>query len=223
LTIRTFRPITKFNRIQLGEEKAKNNSIFNIKLRNASIDLFIYLNLNEQQNDELTVEADQNLQKYFITESDGDCLKMKLDYLDDEYSNLNPVKQNDIERLIMNEENFISSNKNIKLKIKTAKSFVYVNKRDFDIKINIFIEPNLSSLSKKMISSNVSLNCTSNKEMYFIDNKIFQINKNTQLIKKEFPLNSYLSVNYCDESFALYFSQNFQTCLFKAFRNYSFS
>ena len=136
MAIRTFRPVTKFNRIQLGEDKARNNSIFNIQLRNASIDLFIYLNLNEQQNDELTVEADQNLQKYFITESDGDCLKMKLDYLDDEYSNLNPVKQNDFERLIINEENFISSNKNINMKSNTVYNFIeehffYISNRVF--------------------------------------------------------------------------------------------
>jgi len=216
---RTTRPITKFNRIQLGEEKDTSNSFYNIKLRNVSVDLFIYLNLNEQENEELTVEIDQNLQKFFIIESDGDCLKIKLDYLDDEYSTINPVKHDNFEQLVQNEENFLSTNKNIKINIRTTKSFVYVNKNEFETNTNFFIAP---VLNKNFVTSNVSLNCTNNKEIYLIDNKSFVVNRNTQLIKKEFPSSSYLSVNYCDNSFALYFSQNSQTCLFKAFRNYSF-
>jgi hypothetical protein len=220
MTTRTFRPITKFNRIQLGEENSAFNTFFNLKLKNASIDIFINFIRNVQQNNELTIETDQNLQKYFITESDGDCLKIKLDYLDDEYSNINPVKQNNFEQLVKNGENFLIANKNIKMNLKTTNSFVYVSKKDFETKINFFIDP---ILSKNFITSNISLNCTDNKEMYLIDNKRFGVNRNTQLIKKEFPSSSYLSVNYCDETFALYFSQNVQTCLFKAFRNYSFS
>lgn len=219
MTTRTFRPITKFNRIQLGEENSTVNSFFNLKLKNASIDIFINFIRNVQQNNELTIETDQNLQKYFITESDGDCLKIKLDYLDDEYSNINPVKQNNFEQLVKNGENVLIANKNIKMNLKITNSFVYVNKKNFETKINFFIDP---ILSKNFITSNISLNCTDNKEMYLIDNKRFDVNRNTQLIKKEFPSSSYLSVNYCDETFALYFSQNFQTCLFKAFRNYSF-
>ena len=226
--IKTYRPVTNFNRIQFGEfaDDQNLNNFYNIQLINASIDVFIYFNVNEQQGDELTLEIDQNLQKYFIIDSDGNCLKIKLDFLDDEYSIINSVKELDPSQiLVKNQTNFISTNKNVRINVRTRKSFTYVHKIGFaKTKLNFFIEPvlNVSNLNQNLILSTISLNCTNNE--YSIDNGRVNINKNTQLIKKIYASSHYLSVNYCDDSFALYFGQSLtnKTNEFRAFRNFSF-
>lgn len=219
--IKTYRPITPFERIKFGENDPKLSSKYKLKL-DKPIDLYIHFNINESQDEELTIETDQNLQKYFFTESDGDYLKIKLDSYD--LDNMTSLFSNEL-NAEKNKENILSPSQNVRVDLKLKKSYVYLNKFKLN-QMNVIVEPNWNffnlikgSMSTfNYVNTTVSLNCNN---VYTIDDEIIKVNSDTKKIStRNNLLNNYLSIYYCDESFALYLTQTLSGNELKAFKDF---
>lgn len=202
--IKTYRPITKFNRLIFGEFGNKSiESNYNIRSK-PPVNVQVTLNDNI---DELTIECDQNLQKFFILESNGDYLKLKLDSFDDNskktiyyssfFSDDETLKQN---KLDQNQNNFIDQLEPIKINLRTKNSYLYINKSNFGI-LNIKVGPGQSGNDFQ-----VMFDC--NDQIVY--NNISQQNNgniNKFGLKSNYK-NQLLSIGLCSEIFEIYFKKS---------------
>jgi hypothetical protein len=122
--VETFRPITSFRKIIFGVEgsyKIKTNRQIKVKLN------FVYEGVNSDE--ELKIQTDQNLQKYFLVESNGEYLNIKLDYLKPQEDTYSLVKTNE----------YVLNSSGSQIEITTKRSNIDVirkNFQPFDLSIN---------------------------------------------------------------------------------------
>ncbi len=141
--LETVRPITSFKEIIFdgeGNYKIKTKTQLHVKLK--------FVQENSDLEEELKIQADQNLQKYFMVESNGEYLRIKLDYL---------KNQDDTHPLIKANEYVLNSTQ-IQIEITTKKSNVVVinkNFQPFDLSVN----RTDSCQTSKYDTERISFNC----------------------------------------------------------------
>ena len=175
--VRTYRPVTSFNKIIFGQSTSNNiNSLLPIEV---SIRLSIqdgqdtisrfdnmieYDETDVDQSEldekdvgqELTLDCDQNLQKYFMIESNGDYLNIRFDdssLMAD--SNKTKSKNNHNKEEAEDDEDvmknllFLNSTNPIRLTVRTQQTFMFINKKNFSSQINLHFEPPTSKYHLK--------------------------------------------------------------------------
>jgi len=137
--LETIRPITSFSKIIFDGEGS-----FKIKTQN---ELKVELNFldNDGVDEELKIKADQNLQKYFLVESNGEYLNIKLDYL---------TSQDDTHPLVKTDEYILNSTA-IQIEITTKRSNIVIIRKDFQ-PIDLSIDD--SNLCQKSKDHNKTIN-----------------------------------------------------------------
>lgn len=217
--VKTLRPITNFENVIFGNANTSTSSVaVNYRIKSSNpIELNVELNVREDA-EELSIEADQNLQKFFIVESDGLNLKIYLDSYDDNgvrtiyYSN----DQNASTVLDKHSTNYIRSVSAIKINLRTSKSFVRINKFDFNV-VNVRArlqykfynaQPTHNSFSKFSCNGNVIFNNVFLDEPH--DDK-FELSSQRQYEN--------IFVHYCNELYQIYLQETDDTCILQAIHN----
>jgi hypothetical protein len=157
--------VTKIHRLVLGDDDEKSTKTY--KIRSLSpINIFVELN-EKQYGDELSIEADQNLQKFFFTESNGNELRFYLDSYDNNTEDLLHLSSNSSSTkptaLENNTTNYIKSTDKIKVFLKTSSSYLNVSKLNFGI-VNLYFKLNRDQKTNQLNSFN-KINC--NGEILF--------------------------------------------------------
>lgn len=217
--IKTIRPTTRFNKIIFGEQDPlKNKPNYDIRLK-TRIEVFIQIS-HEFNQDELSIECDQNFQKFFFVQSNGYFLNIKLDSYDDNnaktiyYSN-KFASDSEINILNKNGKNFLEQSKPIQINIKTKNPLLILRKFNFsplNIYLNDQIEPNVYSRN-----SSVSFNCNGEISYNFQNNSSRNVQK---FILKTNYINNFLNVTYCNESYELSFKKSKDIIEFLALKTF---
>lgn len=206
--IKTYRPTTKYGKVVFGNVMP-NNTLINYKIR-IEKPIEVYLILDESSlNDQFVIEADQNLQKFFLLESNGEYLNIKVDYFEsDEHKTIyyQPNKH-DQDKLSKNEINYLQPKEPIRILISTNRQQLKISKFQFS-EIEVFIEKisyqHESNLNKK--DSNIWFTCD---QRIFFDN---QDNGKSDSIERFSLKSNYktksIKVNICDESFDYNFANS---------------
>jgi hypothetical protein len=205
-----------------GEEDLRKN---NFRMHSPlPIDVYLHLNSVKQEDEEVIVETDQNLQRFFSVESgaadandinDGDVLKIKLDVADvDDAGYFTSVEKG----YILAEKdklNYVNATRNVRIDITIRKTSVFVSKHNFGL-VNVYVEPATSHSSLfKTVSSDLStilLNCNGSvlvDSIMLNDIKTLQ-NRNMndkRKIKEGKIFDTYLSFYICSEAYTLFVSQ----------------
>jgi hypothetical protein len=182
------------------------------------IDVYLHLNSVKQEEEELTVETDQNLQRFFSVESDEDMLKIKLDVVDTNADEQVGFFIETTQFPVAAEKdklNYVNATKNVRIDITVRKTSLFFSKHNFGL-VNVYVEPAASSNNIfKTVNSDLStilLNCNGSLLVDGImlnDIKTFQ-NRNMndrRKIKEGKIFDTYLSFYICSESYTLFISQ----------------
>lgn len=206
--IKTYRPTTRFNRVILGSLNPKNiTNNYKIKV-DKPIQIFLILD-ESTLKEQFTIEADQNLQKFFLLESNDEYLNIKLDFFDLNEHKTIYYQPNNIEKdtLDKNEINLLRPEKPIRILISSNRSQLKISKFQFS-QIEVFIEKisyqYISNLNNK--DSNIWFTCD---RRIFFDN---QDNGSSEAVNKFTLKSNYktksIKVNICDESFNYNFANS---------------
>jgi hypothetical protein len=243
--VRTYRPITKtFNKLIFGQGQANNvNSLvpieINIKLSTmedgsaSQFDKMVEYDENEtdvEHGDELTLDCDQNLQKYFLIESNGDYLNIRFDDSYDKVNQNEETNENVVENLI-----FLNSSNPIRFTLKTKQTFLFVNKKNFTAQVNLHFEPSNKHLfdSNSLQVFDQETNTTSelahgNSTVLFDCNGVMSVDERRvridifnvrKLRTKSIVYVDYLQLSLCDESFSFYVYHKMGFNMLVAMRN----
>lgn len=210
--IATRRPITTFKRLVFGERDIENKNNYHM-ITTMPIDVYLHLR-NDLDNDlfdseQLMIETDQNLQKYFLVESDEETLRIKLDSYEDKYllerKRLYQLSSNSLlsGNVVKNGINFVNTTRT-RITIRTRQSSLFINKHNFG-KLNIYVQPpppHQQQLRQQYMVSNSTINLNCNGSIQFDGILVDDIHKFSNSM-----MASQLSIFVCDESFNLYVSQ----------------
>jgi hypothetical protein len=246
--VRTYRPVTAFNKIIFGQSTSNNiNSLLPIEVSIrlstqdgqdtiSQFDSMIEYDeediaksyLDENVDQELTLDCDQNLQKYFMIESNGDYLNIRFDdstltkAADSNKTKLNDNEEDDVMKNLL----FLNSSNPIRLTVKTQQTYMFINKKNFSSQINLHFEPPSSKYHlKKSYLLNRNENATTledggemifkngNSSVLFDCNGILTIDEhhvrtdifNVRKLRTRSNIYlDYLNLSICDESFSFY-------------------
>ena len=216
-SVRTYRPVTKFQRVFFGNKDNYSNEMsptYKIKSLNP-IYVFIELNANEF-DDELVVEADQNLQKFFFTESDGQTLKFYLDSFDNntDASIYYTARQNKSVVLDERAQNYLKSRTRTKVFIKSSHPTLKINKLDFDV-LNVYFKLNRNLSYQIQHNSFNKFNC--NGQILF-NNEFIENYRNETLTLSSRSPNLNVFVYFCSDFFDLSVNESNGSVVFSAAR-----
>lgn len=169
----SYRPLTRFTRLALGDDPyTSEGSKRNFQIKSLS-QISIFLELNALR-DELSIETDQNLQKFLFTDSDGTTLRVYLDSYDDNShdplqldshnTNTSNNKQASSSTSLIPLEtgpdahNFIKTIGKIKIFLKSSARLVNISKRNFGI-VNLYARFNRNPFELNQHNSFSKLNC----------------------------------------------------------------
>lgn len=219
----SFRPLTRFTRLVLGDDpNTKDGSKKNFPIKLLS-QISVYIELNALR-DELSIEADQNLQKFLFSDSDGTTLRFYLDSYDDnshdplqlDSTNQNKSSSTSLIKLDSGPDahNFIKSNDKIKVYLKTSGSFVDIVKRNFSV-VNLYVRLNRNPIDFVQHNSFNKFNC--NGQVLF-DN-VFVLDSNftaSSLVFSSIKNNQNVFAYMCSEQFDLRVSEKDHVVEFSA-------
>lgn len=221
----SFRPLTRFTRLVLGDDQnTKNGSkkYFQIKLL-SQISVFLELNA---LRDELSIETDQNLQKFLFSDSDGTTLRFYLDSYDDnshdplqlDSTNTNRNKSSSTSLIKLDSgldaQNFIRSNDKIKVYLKTSGSSVDIVKRNFSV-VNLYVRLNRNPIDFVQHNSFNKFNC--NGQVLFDNSFVLDSNFTaSSLVFSSIKNNQNVFAYICSEKFDLRVSEKDHVVEFSA-------
>lgn len=111
------------------------------------------------------IETDQNLQKFFFIESDGQTLRLYLNSFDNNTddtiyyaANTNGSNRTNAVVLENGTQNYLKSNSKTKIYIKSSSSFLQISKFNFDV-VNIYFKLNRSFGNRVQHNSFNKFNC----------------------------------------------------------------
>lgn len=219
----SYRPLTRFTRLVLGDDSnSKDGSKKNFPIKLFS-QISIYLELNALR-DELSIEADQNLQKFLFSDSDGTTLRFYLDSYDDnshdplqlDSTNKNNSSSSTLIQLDSgpDAQNFIRSSDKIKVYLKTSGSFVDITKRNFGV-VNLYVRLNRNPIDFTQHNSFNKFNCNGQvlfDNAFVLDNNFTASNMVFSSSKNNQNIFAYM----CSELFDLRFSEQDHVVEFSA-------
>ena len=207
--IKTYRATTRYKRVIFGNLNSTNDDT-NFKIQSTKpieIDLFF------NDKEEMIIDCDQNLQKYFLLESNGDYLNIKLDYFEDVNQKTIYYSDKDQIKLDKNEINYIEPVEPIKIIISSKNSELKINKHNFG-KLNFNMERKSYLVEPIDVNSTVAFDC---------DGKLFYngINNGESSSVRTFSLETNyktksINVSMCDETYSLYFHNDLNIMSFFA-------
>ncbi|RNA24058.1 hypothetical protein BpHYR1_043394 [Brachionus plicatilis] len=199
--LKTYRPTTRFSRVVFGKFESSNSSI-NYKIQ-IEKPIEIYLILDESSlKDQFTIEADQNLQKFFLLESNGEYLNIKVDYFEsDEHRTIYyQAKKEEKDKLDKNEINYLQPTEPIRILISSSRSHIKINKYQFS-EIEVFIEKISYQYEANLYKKDSNIRFTCDQRIFFDnqdDGKSDSVEKFS--LKSNYRTKS-IKASICDESF----------------------
>lgn len=184
------------------------------------------MELNAASGEELSIEADQNLQKFVFSDSDATTLRLYLDsYDDNSYDPLqrDSTKSNNHTNATAitlesgpDAQNYIRSSDKIKVFVKTSGSFVRISKRNFGV-VNIYARLNRDPFDQTQRNLFSKFNCNG----HVLFNNVFV--EDADLERRNLSLstrdhNQNVFAYLCSESFDLRIGENDKLVEFSAFK-----
>jgi DUF4097 and DUF4098 domain-containing protein YvlB len=216
--VKTRRPITKFNRIifqgSRNEGEHPHRSVESQSPSEIDVDVSVQLNVDYDFDEyshpwfnpnELTIETDQNLQKYFVVESDEETLRIQLNSIDG--------------------AKIIPSSR-IKITIRTNIHSIDLTKVDFNGRLNINMVNAAAASNDNDDDSirTIDLSCSSGGQIRVDGNSLNNTNSvfhRANYLGHYYNNTIYCRIGFCDESFRLFLSQRKDYALVFASKNTS--
>jgi hypothetical protein len=151
--------------VLFGDWRNETNGTKNFKIKSLN-QIYVFIELNQDELDEeLVIETDQNLQKFFFTESDGQTLRLYLNSFDNNTddtiyyaANTNGSNRTNAVVLENGTQNYLKSNSKTKIYIKSSSSFLQISKFNFDV-VNVYFKLNRSFGNRVQHNSFNKFNC----------------------------------------------------------------
>lgn len=206
--ITTYRPTTKFKKIVFGSLNPTNLSNNYIIKIDKPIQITLILD-ESSLKDQFTIEADQNLQKFFLLESNDEYLNIKLDFFDSkEHKTIyyQPNKEQE-DTLDKNEINYLRPEKPIRILISSNRSQLKISKFQFS-EIEVFIEKISYQYNSNLINKDSNIWFTCDRRIFFDNQDTGKSDLVNQFSLKSNYKTKSIKVNICDENFHYNFANS---------------